>query len=168
MLGEKVLGRDIRIESCSFRLIRSIKKSNFWKLSFFQILQNFERTLTVLGEKLFGRDIKIETCSLRLVRSNKRWNIWKISFFWKTFRTLNEHLPCLTEKFWAGISKLKVVLYVFRVSCCGWKIFLKFCKFSFHSDLEHNFFGFVAAEFSLGLSKLHSTCLFEFSLRCWH
>ena len=45
---------------------------------------------------------------------------------------------------------------------------LKFCKFSFCSDLEHKFFGFAATEFSPGLSKLHSTCLFEFSLRCWY
>ena len=37
-------------------------------------------------------------------------------FFFKIFRTLNEHLPCLAKKFWSGVSKLKNVLYVFRVS----------------------------------------------------
>ena len=35
VLGEKVFGRDIKIEKCSFRLIWSIKKSNFWKFCFF-------------------------------------------------------------------------------------------------------------------------------------
>ena len=86
---------------------------------FFPILQNFERRITVLGKKGFGRDIKIESCSLRLIRSNKKSNFWKISFFFKIFRTLNEQLPCLAKKFWAGVSKLKIVLYVFRVSFWG-------------------------------------------------
>ena len=47
-------------------------------------------------------------------------------------------------------------------------IFWKFCKFSFFSDLEHKKFGFVATEFSPGLSKIHSRCLNEFSSRCLH
>ena len=50
-------------------------------LFFLQILQNFERTFTVLGEKLFGRDIKIEKCSVRLERSIKKPNFWKFAFF---------------------------------------------------------------------------------------
>ena len=67
VLGDKEFGRAIKIEKCSFRLIRSIGKSNFWKVSFFkQTLQNFERTFTVLGEKVLGRDIKIENCTLCL------------------------------------------------------------------------------------------------------
>ena len=90
---------------------------------FFQTLRNFERTFTVLGEKFLGRDIKIEKCSLRLKRSIKKPNFWKFSFFFKLFRTLNEQLPCLAKKFWAGISKLKIVLHVFRVSCWGWIFF---------------------------------------------
>ena len=115
VIGGKVFSRDIKIEKGSFRLIRSIKKSNFWKFSFYyQILQNFERTFTVLGEKVLGRDIKIENCTLCL-QSNMLW------------------------------TKI---------------IFWKFCKFSFYSDLEHIFFGFVATEISPGLSKMHSTCLF--------
>ena len=122
VLGVKIFGRDITFENCSLRLKRSIKNSNFWKFSlFFKILLNFERTIIVLGEKLFGRDIKTENCSLRLIRSNKKSNFWKISFFFKIFRTLNEHLPCLAKKFWAGVSKLEIVLYVFRVSFWGWK-----------------------------------------------
>ena len=67
LLGEKVFGWDIKIEKGNFRLIRSIKKSNFWKFCFYnQILQNFERTFTVLGEKVLGRDIKIANCTLCL------------------------------------------------------------------------------------------------------
>ena len=86
-----------------------VKKNNFLRvLIFFQILQVFERTFTVLGGKHFGRDIKIENCSLRLIRSNKKSNVWKISFFFKTLRTLNEHLPCLAEKFWAGYQNWKL------------------------------------------------------------
>ena len=158
MLDEKGFGRDIKIEKCSFRLIRSIKKSNFWKFSFFsnsselqtnnyrarlksfrqgyqnwklqfsshqvnqkiklfevlffQNLQNFERTFTVLGEKLFSRVIKIKNCSLRLKRSIKKPNFWKFSFFFKLFGTLNEHLLCLARKFSAGIAKLKNAVFV--------------------------------------------------------
>ena len=98
------------------------KKTNFWKFSlFYQILQNFERTFTVLGEKVLGRDIEIENCTL-----------------------------CL-QSIMLGIKI----------------IFWRFCKFSFYSDLEHNMFGFVATEVSPGLSKMHSKCLLEFSLRCW-
>ena len=81
-------------------------------LFFFQILQNFERTITVLGGKFFGRDIKNENCSLRLKRSIKKQNFWKISFFFKSFRILNEHLPCLAKNFSAGISKLKSAVFV--------------------------------------------------------
>ena len=131
VLGEKIFGRDIKIESYSLRLERSLKKPNFWKFSFFsnsselwtniyrawrktfrqgfqnwklqsssqkinqrtkllkvlfffQFLQKFERTFTVLGEKFFGGDIKIGNCSLRLIRSNKKWNFWKITFFSKS------------------------------------------------------------------------------------
>ena len=35
-------------------------------LFIYQILQNFERTFTVLGEKFLGRRIKIENCTLSL------------------------------------------------------------------------------------------------------
>ena len=122
VLGEKVFGRDIKIEKCSFRRIRFIKKSNFWKSSFFSNFQNFEGTFTVLGEKRFGRDIRNENCTLCLQSINLRIKI----------------------------------------------VFWKFCKLSLVSDLEHEVFGFVATEFSPGLSKMQSTCLYEFSSRCWY
>ena len=81
-------------------------------LFFFQTLRNFERTFTVLGEKVFVRDIKIEKCSFRLIRSTKKSNYWSFSLFIKLFRTLNKHLPCLAKKFWAGISKVKIAVFV--------------------------------------------------------
>ena len=159
MLGEKGFGRDIKIEKCTFRLIRLIKKSNFWKFSFFfnifrilnkqlpclakkflaglselkiavfvskdqsenqfsgislffQLLQNFERTITVLGKKVFVRHIEIEICSLRLIRLIKKSNFWKFSFFFNFFRILNEQLPCLAKKFSAGLSELKIAVFV--------------------------------------------------------
>ena len=112
VLGEKVFGRDTKIEKCSFRLIRSIKKSNFWNFSFFQILQNFERTFTVLGEKLFGRDIKIENCSLRLKRSIKKPNFWKFSFFPNSSELWTNIYCAWRESFRKGISKLKNAVFV--------------------------------------------------------
>ena len=106
-----------KLQSSSHKIKQNIKLLK--NLFFFQNLQNFERTFTVLGEKIFGRVIKIEKCSFRLIRSTKKSNYWKFSLFIKLFRTLNEQLPCLAKKFWAGISKLKIVLFVFRVSCWG-------------------------------------------------
>ena len=41
VLGKKVFGRDIKIENCSLRLKRSIKKPNFWKFSFFSKTSEF-------------------------------------------------------------------------------------------------------------------------------
>ena len=182
--GEKIFGGDIQIENCSLRLNRSIEKSIFWKFFFFQHLQKFERTFTVLGEKVLGRDIKIEKCTFRLIWLIKKSNFWKFSLFFKTlikksniwlfsfFLNSSELWTNIyrawRKSFGQGYQNWKLYFMSSEYHVADEKIFLKFCKFSFHSDLEHNFFGFVAAEFSLGLSKLHSTCLFEFSLRCWH
>ena len=52
-----------KLQSSSHKINQQI---NFWKLSFFQNLQNFERTFTVLGEKVLCSDIKIENCTLCL------------------------------------------------------------------------------------------------------
>ena len=237
------------------------QKTKLLKVLFFSNSSNFERTFTVFGEKLFGRDIKIENCSFCLKRSIKKPNFWKFWCFFKLFRFLNEHSPCLAKKFSAGISKMKIAVFVskdqsknqtsessdvfsnssgfwtnihrawrksfgqgYQTGNCTvrlirsnkkpnfWKIpffsksselwtsiyralrksfgqgyqtwklystsseyqfedknnfFWKFGKFSFVSDLEHEVFGFVATEVSPGLSKLYSTWLYEFSLRCW-
>ena len=137
-------------------------------LIFLQTLHIFERTFTVLEEKVFGRDVKIESYSLRLITSIKK-SIFESSLFFKFFRILNEPLPCLAKKFCAGISKNEICTLCLQSIMLGIKInFWKFCKLPFYSELENKFFGFVATEFSPGLSKLHFTCLFEFSLRCWY
>ena len=215
-LAKKLFGRDMKIENCSLRLKRSIKKSNFWKfLFFFQNLQKFKWTFIVLGEKFFGRDIKIEKCSLRLKRSIKKSNFWKFSFFSKSSELWTNIYCAWRENFRQGYQnwkmqfsshkinqKIKIlkVLFIYQTlqnfertftllgekvlgrdiknencTLCiqsimlGIKItFSMFCKFSFYSDLEHKFFGFVATKFSPELSKLHFTCLFEFFLRCWY
>ena len=64
----------------------------------FQTLQVFERTFTVPGKKNFGSDIKIEKCS-RPLRNHSKNKTSESSLFFNFFRTLNEHLPCLVEKF---------------------------------------------------------------------
>ena len=95
-----------------------VKKQLLKVLIVFQTLQVFERTFTVLGKKIFGSDIKIEKCSLPLKNHSKNQTS-ESSLIFNFFRTLNEHLPCLAKKFWAGVSKVKIVLYVFRVSIWG-------------------------------------------------
>ena len=149
-------------------------KGTFWVskqllkiLIFFQNLQIFERTFTVLGEKVFARDIEIEKCSLRLIRSIKK-SIFESSLFLKFFRSLNEQLPCLAEKFWEGYQNWKLYSKSSEYHVADKNNFWKFCKFSFYSDLEQNFFGFVATEFSPGLSKRNSRCLYESFSRCWY
>ena len=63
--GQKSFGRDIKIENYSLRLIITIKKSIFFESFFsFQILQNIERTFTLLAEKVLCRDIKNESFTL--------------------------------------------------------------------------------------------------------
>ena len=154
VLGGKLFGRDIEIENCSLRLKRSIKKPNFWKFSFFPTLQNFERTFTVLREKRFGRDIKIEIWNLRLIRSNNKSNFWKISFFFQSVQNFERRFTVLGEKVLGrGIKLENCTLCLQSINLRIKKVFWKFCKFSFVSDLEHEIFGFVATEFSLGLSK---------------
>ena len=66
-----------KLQSSSHKINQKIK---FLKvLFFFQILQNFERTFTVLGENFLDRDIKIELCTLCLQGIILRIKI----FFWK-------------------------------------------------------------------------------------
>ena len=88
-----------------------IRKTTPESSGFFQTLQVFGRTFTVLGEKVFSRDIKFENCSLCLKNSIKKPNFSKFSFF-PILQTLNEHLPCLAKNFSAGISKLKIAVFV--------------------------------------------------------
>ena len=168
VFGEKLFGRDIKIENCSLRLKRSIKNQTSEISLFFPILQKLERTFTVFCEKLFGRDIKIENCSLRLIRSNKKSNFWKFSFFSKSSELWTNIYRAWRKRFGQGYQTWKLYSMSSEYQFEKKKIFWKFCKFSFVSDLEHEVFGFVATEISPGLSKLYSTWLYEFSLRCWY
>ena len=119
VLGEKVFGRDIKIENCGLRLKRPIKKSNFWNFSFFSISSEFWTNNYCAWRKSFRQGYqnwKLQSSSQKI---NQRIKFLKLFFFFKVFRTLNEHLPCLAKNFSTGISKLNLALYVFRVSLWG-------------------------------------------------
>ena len=58
VFGEKIFGRDIKIENCSLRLIKSNKKSNFWKISFFSFFLKSSELWTNIyraWQKSFGQ-----------------------------------------------------------------------------------------------------------------
>ena len=79
-LARKFLAGISKLKIAVFVSKDQSKSQIFERSLFFQLLQIFERTFTVLGEKIFGRNIKIETCSLRLERSIKKSIFWKFSF----------------------------------------------------------------------------------------
>ena len=43
---------------------------------------------------------------------NQKLKLLKVLFFFKFFRTFNAHFPCLAEKISAGLSKLKIAVFV--------------------------------------------------------
>ena len=55
VLGENVFGRDIKIESCSHRLIRSFKNSFFWKFSSFSKSSELWANIYRAGLKILGQ-----------------------------------------------------------------------------------------------------------------
>ena len=121
VLGRKVFGRDIKIESCSLRLIRSITKIKFLKVLFFSNSSELWTNIYRAWQKSFRQGYenwKLQSSSHKINQKNQTF---ESTLFFKFFRTLNEHLPCLAKNFWTGISKLKNVLYVFRVSFWRWK-----------------------------------------------
>ena len=103
---------------------------------------------------------------------NQKINFLKILFFFKKFSELWTNIYRAWRKsFGQGYQNWKLYSKSseYHVADKNIKIiFWNFCKFSFYSDLEHEFFGFVATEFSPGLSKRHSRSLSESSLRCWY
>ena len=74
-----------------------VKKQLLKVLIFFQTLQVFDWTFSVLGEKRFGRDIKIENCSLRLKRSLKN-RISESSLFFQLLQNFERTFTVLGEK----------------------------------------------------------------------
>ena len=119
VLSEKIFGRDIKIENCSLRLKRWIKKSNFWKFSFFSTSSEFWTNNYRAWQKSFRQGYQNWNLQSSSHKINQKIKFLKILFFFKFFRTLNEHLLCLAKNFWTGISKLNFALYVFRVSFSG-------------------------------------------------
>ena len=112
VLGEKILGKDIKIENCSLRLERSMEKSNFWKLFFFSNSSEIRTNNYRARRKTFRQGYqnwKLQSSSHKI---NQKIKLLKVLVFFKFFRILNEHLPCLTKKFSAGISKLKIAVFV--------------------------------------------------------
>ena len=114
VLGEKVFGRDIKIEKSTFHLLRSIKNQNFESSLFFQFLQNFERTFTVLGGKVLGRDNKIENCTLSLQRIMLRMKLIFESFVSFPFiRTWNKNfLDLWQQSFLPGCQNCTLRVYL--------------------------------------------------------
>ena len=99
VLGEKVFGRDIKIEKSSFRLIRFIKKSNFWNFSFFSISSELRTNIYRAWRKNFRQGYqnwKLQSSSQKI---NQKTKLLEVLFFSKLFRNLNEHLLCLARKF---------------------------------------------------------------------
>ena len=145
-------------------------KNFFWKfLFFFQTIRHFERTFTVLVEKVFGRDVKIEKKEFSSHKINQKIKLLKVLFIYQILQNFERTFTELGEKVLGRAIKIENCTFCFQNITLRTKIiFWKFCEFSFYSDLEHKFFGFVATEFSRGLSKLHSTCLFEFFSRSWY
>ena len=206
--------------TCSLKLHSTCPKEHFewkknWKnLIFFSNSADFWTKIYRAWQKTFQQGNQNWNLQSSCHKINQKLKLLKLLFLVKFFRTLNEHFPCLAKNFSAGISKLKIAVFVsedqtkyqtfekslffqnlhnfertFTVlgkkvlwrdikkenfTLClqsimlGIKInFWKICKFLFNSDVEHKNFGFVATEFSSGYSKVHSRCLYEFSLRCW-
>ena len=71
---------------------------------------------------------------------NQKIKLLKILFSFKFFRTLNEHLPCLTKKFSAMISKLEIVLLFLQSVLLGKKYFFEsFVNFHLFRTWNINF-----------------------------
>ena len=107
VLGEKVSGSDINIEKCSFRLIRSIKGSNFWKFSFFSNSSELRTNSYRARRKTFWQGYqnwKLQSSSQKI---NQKIKFLKVLFFFKFFRTLNEQLPCSAKNLFGRDIKIE-------------------------------------------------------------
>ena len=100
---------------------------------------------------------------------NQKIKLLKVLFIYQILQNFEWKITVLGGKVVRRDIKVETsTLYLQNIMLRIKIIFWKFCKFSFFSDLEHKKFGFVATEFSPGLSKIHSRCLYEFSSRCWY
>ena len=108
------------------------QNSIFWKFSFFSTSSDFWTNNYRACQKSFlqgYRTWKMQSSSHKI---NEKIKLLEVLFFFKFFRTLNEHLPCLAKNFSAGISKLKIAVFVssdqtknqiFEKPVFFWKIF---------------------------------------------
>ena len=132
----------------------SRKKTTFESSDFFSNSSVFWATIYRACRKSFRQGYqnwKMQSSSHRI---NQKINFLKVLIFFQTLQNFERPFTVLGEKFSAGMS-IKTIFWKFR-------------KFSIISDLEHKIFVFVATEFTPGLSKLYSTCLYEFPLRRWY
>ena len=167
VLGKEVFGRDIKIENCSLRLERSIKKSNFWKFSFFSKSSELWTNIYCAWRENFRQGYQNWKMQFSSHKINQKIKILKVLFIYQTLQNFERTFTVLGEKVFGKDIKIENSTLCLQSIMLGIKIFFrKFCKFSFYSDLEYNCFGFEATEFSPSLSKIQSTCLYEISLRC--
>ena len=166
---EKSFGRDIKNENCSLRLKRSIKKSNFWKFSFFSNCSELWTNIYRAWRKTFRQGYqnwKLQSSSRKIKQNIK---LSKNLFLSKKFSELWTNIYRARRKsFGQGYQNCKLYSKSSEYHFGEKVFFWKFCKFSFFSDSEHRFLGFVATEFSPGFLKRHSRCLYESSSRCWY
>ena len=95
------------------------QKTKLLKVLFFSNSSELWTNIYRASRKTFRQGYQNWNLQSSSHKINQKIKLLKNLFFFKVFRTLNEHLPCLAKKFWAGVSNLKIVLYVFRVSIWG-------------------------------------------------
>ena len=98
-----------------------VKKTLFESSVFFQTLQVFEGTFTVLGEKVLNRDIKIENCTRCLQSINLGINLISESFVsFQLFRTWNMKLSdSWQQSFHPGCQSCIPLVYTNSLSDVG-------------------------------------------------
>ena len=168
VLGKEVFGRDIKIENCSLCLKRSIKKSNFWKFSFFSNSSEVWMNIYRAWRKSLGQGYqnwKLQSSSQKI---NQKTKLLKVLFFSNSSELWTNNYRAWRKSFGQGYQNWKLYFLSSEYHVGDKNIFRKFCNVSFYSDLEYISFGFEATEFSPSLSKIQSTCLYEFSLRSWY
>ena len=182
--GRNILGRDIKIENCSLRLKRSIKKSFFWKFSFstsefwtnnYRAWQksfrqgyrnwklqssshNINEKIKLLELLFFSNSSELWTNFYRAWRQTFRQGFqnWKLQsssrkikqkikylknlFFFQKFSELWTNIYRAWRKsFWQGYQNCKLYSKSSEYHVADKNNFWNFCKFSFYSDLEQNF-----------------------------
>ena len=100
------------MQSSSHKIKQKLKLLK--NLFFFQNLQNFERTFTVLGGKVLGRGIKIENCTLCLQSINLRIkNFFETFSSFHLFRTWNmKFLDLWQQSFHPGCQNYILLVYM--------------------------------------------------------